>query len=443
MLISCCMLTLNEIDHVALSVPAVLEHVDELVVIDGGSTDGTVEMLQSFGSRVRVEVILQSGSPYTADWEQEERRQRLQDLCNGDWILQLDADEVTGNRFDVIRSIVKEADSETQCFGIWRLDYAPDLYHGYLPYTAHPSIPRIWRKGSVDWLTGRAIHMTPYLSGTKEPVTKFKAPTYVVLDQVIHHIHRAYWVGKSKHKVRYDEAGRQPLARSAKIGEYAFRNDRVPDAVVPECLKFLRRQQKDELLRQLDLSDDFATINPEARPCDAQGFFLPSNEAKLAEIIGTLANPLLFVEIGSWLGASTRFLASKVGGCVIAIDHWQGSQEHHGSVEYANVLPSLYQQFLTNCYAYRDRIVPVRLSSKSALELDIQGVNLLYVDGAHDYASVLFDLENWSLRISPHGVICGDDWLWGDDKPIQKAVREFAESRQYEVHSAGNFWWLS
>jgi len=443
MLISCCMLTLNEINHLPLSVPAVLDHVDELVVIDGGSTDGTIEFLQSLGAKVRVEVLLQTGDPYTAAWKQEERRQKLQDLCRGTWVFQLDADEVVDDRFPEIRSILEDAIPDNQCFGLWRLDYAPDLYHGYLPYESHPAIPRIWRKGSVDWLTGRAIHMTPYLTGTKEPVTTFSAPTYVVLDYVIHHVHRASWIGKTKHKVRFDETGRSPLTRSSRLGDYKFIIDRVPNAIVPEPMKRVRHQQKEKLLEKLNIPDGFSALPTDKISCDAQGFFLPSNEDRLSEVIKTLPNPIIFVEIGSWQGASTRFLASKVGGCVIAIDHWEGSQEHRNRPEYETILSSLYQQFLVNCYPYRDRIIPVRRSSRKALELDIQDIDLLYIDGAHDYHSVLFDLENWTPRLSPYGTVCGDDWLWGDDRPIQKAVYEFAESYAYEVHYSGNFWWLS
>jgi glycosyltransferase involved in cell wall biosynthesis len=59
-------------------------HVDEIVVVDTGSTDRTVEIARRFGARV-----------YHHPWENDFSRHRNQSLsyATGDWILQLDADE--------------------------------------------------------------------------------------------------------------------------------------------------------------------------------------------------------------------------------------------------------------------------------------------------------------------------------------------------------------
>src|SRR5262245_3692751 len=53
------------------------------------------------------------------------------------------------------------------------------------------------------------------------------------------------------------------------------------------------------------------------------------------------------VEIGSWLGCSTRHLASLLppDGKVYAVDHWQGSEEHF-HMDVRTWIPTLYQQFL-------------------------------------------------------------------------------------------------
>lgn len=442
MLLSACMLTLDEADHIRVSVPPLLEFVDELVVIDGGSVDGTPDILQSFGEKVRVEIIPQEGAAYTEGWRQEFRRQRLQDLCRGEWIFQIDADEVVGDEFVSVAETLRKADPEIKCFGVWRMDYAPDLYHGFLPYTAHPIIPRIWRKGSVDWQTGKALHMLPYLSGTTQVISTFPRPTFTPTDLAIHHIHRAFWIGKSKHKSRTDDRRAVPMSRSSQMGNYKFAIDRIPDALVPKSLKEVRLTQKQELARRLGVSDAYDGYQPEAPVCDAQGFFLPSNADMLERLIRTLPNPILFVEVGSWLGSSTRFLAGKVGGCVVAIDHWGGSEEHQRKAEFSNLPPKLFDQFLTNCWHYRERILPVRMASQQALALPIEGIDLLYLDGAHDYESVTFDLENWSPRVAAHGLLCGDDWLWGGDKPVQRAVKDFAARVGRAVHSHGNFWWF-
>lgn len=443
MLLSGCMLTLNEAAHLALSVPAALATVDELVVIDGGSQDGTVALLEGFGPRVRVEVVPQSGDPYSADWRQEERRERLQTLCRGEWVLQIDADEVLGDEFPELRRVLAAAPPETVCFGVWRLDYAPDLRHGFLPYTAHPSIPRVWRRGGVTWLTGKSLHMEPYLTGTTTPASLAGPPAFRPLELLLHHVHRANWIGKAREKVRREERGRPPMSRASRLGSYAFAVDRVPRAVTPAALRRAADGQKAALMAALGVAEDpFDTAEPDP-PISAQGFFLPSNEAMLTDTIRTLPNPLLFVEIGSWLGASTRFLAGRTGGCVVAIDHWRGSDEHRGRADYSGVLPMLYRQFLANCRAQRDRILPLRMTSADALALPLRGIDLLYVDGAHDYDSVLFDLRSWSSRMAAHGVICGDDWLWGDHRPVQKAVQDFAAETGRRVEAKGNFWRLS
>lgn len=63
---------------------ATLAWCDEVVVVDSGSTDGTIEIARSRGARVIV----------TKDWPGfGPQKQRALDAAKGDWIVSLDADE--------------------------------------------------------------------------------------------------------------------------------------------------------------------------------------------------------------------------------------------------------------------------------------------------------------------------------------------------------------
>jgi len=74
----------NEERTVAAVLAAVTEIADEVVFLDSGSTDRTVESAKSFGVRF-----------YHQDWlGYAEQKNKAIDLASGEWILSLDADEV-------------------------------------------------------------------------------------------------------------------------------------------------------------------------------------------------------------------------------------------------------------------------------------------------------------------------------------------------------------
>ena len=57
---------------------------DEIIVVDSGSTDGTVKIGESFGAKVHV-----------TDWPGfGPQKNRALDLATGEWVLSLDADEI-------------------------------------------------------------------------------------------------------------------------------------------------------------------------------------------------------------------------------------------------------------------------------------------------------------------------------------------------------------
>lgn len=78
---------------------ASLSFVDEIVVLDGGSSDGTVEIARRYTDKIIV----------NADWQgYGMQRQRAQNAATGDWILMIDADErVTPELEASIRSAVE------------------------------------------------------------------------------------------------------------------------------------------------------------------------------------------------------------------------------------------------------------------------------------------------------------------------------------------------
>lgn len=162
----------------------------------------------------------------------------------------------------------------------------------------------------------------------------------------------------------------------------------------------------------------------------------------------------LIIELGSWLGASTRFILDNApNACVIAIDHWKGSEEHFGEARYATKLPTLYETFLVNCWEYKNRLIPLRMTTIEGMELVAKfnlKPDLIYVDASHDYESVMQDLVV-AHRLFPNALLCGDDWRWSAPNahtnpagvlPVRRAVEDFAKAHNFRPEPYFNFWAL-
>jgi len=82
--ISACMIVKNEEELLPQCLDSIRQVVDEIIIVDTGSTDGTVEIAKSHGAKV-----------FHHRWENDFSKHRNQSIgyASGDWILWIDADE--------------------------------------------------------------------------------------------------------------------------------------------------------------------------------------------------------------------------------------------------------------------------------------------------------------------------------------------------------------
>lgn len=177
---------------------------------------------------------------------------------------------------------------------------------------------------------------------------------------------------------------------------------------------------------------------PEVPPFPIRNWLYPGTQELLSHVVTTKTR--LIVEVGSWTGRSTRFLAGLAPkATIIAIDHWEGSQEHLDDPELAAALPHLYETFLSESWNYRDQIIPVRLRSIEGLERVAESglkPDLIYIDADHQYDAVVADL-NQALDLFPGVVIVGDDYDWSG---VSRAVQEVCQNRGLSFETSGAGW---
>lgn len=176
-------------------------------------------------------------------------------------------------------------------------------------------------------------------------------------------------------------------------------------------------------------------------PLDEHGWF--RNHRQLEAIFATESIETI-IEIGSWLGKSTLFMASHLpeGGRIYAVDHWHGSPEHQpGQHAHHKAMGYLFHQFLSNVIhrGLADKVVPIRMESGEAAAALAVEPDLIYFDGAHDYSSVKRDLNLWLPHASEKTILCGDDWRW---PTVRRAVTEFAIENGFQIQPDDNFWRL-
>lgn len=182
----------------------------------------------------------------------------------------------------------------------------------------------------------------------------------------------------------------------------------------------------------------------ELLPFDGHGWFARSNQVGLDHFIAQL-QPKVVVELGSWLGASTCFIAERLheDAVLYAIDNWNqvGSEGVQKNPEWAAKLPTLYQSFLSNVIhkELTHIIVPIRMDTREAAKALAIMPDLIYVDASHKEDDVYQDVRAWYPRLNKGGIMCGDDWSW---QSVQKGVLRAAQEINQVVSNDGTFWWF-
>jgi len=126
------------------------------------------------------------------------------------------------------------------------------------------------------------------------------------------------------------------------------------------------------------------------------------------------------VEIGSFMGRSTAFLAAgslRTGReKVFAIDHFRGSPENQPGQQFSHYVlekeGTTFRVFQANMkqFGLSEQVVPVPSDSAAAAQNWQSPIRLLFVDGDHSYESVRRDLSAWLPFVVNRGYVCFHDF---------------------------------
>jgi len=137
----------NEEKNLTSCLEAVKGWVDEIVIVDGESTDKTREIAKKYGARV----IKTTNKPIF-----HLNKQMAIDACRGEWVLQLDADEIVGQdlKKEIIAVLGKE--NKNDAFSIRRKNFF--LGHWLSKGGQYPdTVIRLFKKGRA-YLPCRSVH---------------------------------------------------------------------------------------------------------------------------------------------------------------------------------------------------------------------------------------------------------------------------------------------
>lgn len=142
------------------------------------------------------------------------------------------------------------------------------------------------------------------------------------------------------------------------------------------------------------------------------------------------------VEIGTYLGKSTRALADNTDGFVVTVDNFAGPQD----TTIPNALRNnIFELFMSFCYdLLQVGKLRVIADDHANVVLDFSP-DMVFLDGSHIYEDIKRDISYWLPRITKGGLICGHDYTNMED--VRKAVSEIVPKAK--VAKGTSIWYLT
>jgi predicted O-methyltransferase YrrM len=158
--------------------------------------------------------------------------------------------------------------------------------------------------------------------------------------------------------------------------------------------------------------------------------------AHMAKELGPRAN---VVEVGVYHGRSILFLAEKLleegkpDVRLFAVDphDWADGWSDAGA-------------FYHHLVMMPDRIVrmvrPLRFTRDVARAFADRSLDLVFIDGEHDEASVETDIDAWACKVRSGGILAGHDYGNPESPGVRQAVNGFADAGALHIEST--VWWM-
>ena len=159
----------------------------------------------------------------------------------------------------------------------------------------------------------------------------------------------------------------------------------------------------------------------------------------------------IMVELGSWKGQSAAYMAAELkmqnknGVKFFCVDTWEGtSDEEHGGDKWVKE-GKLFEKFTDNLREVSDYYIPLRMTTERASYLfPEQSIDICFVDADHSYEGVTKDLELWTPKVKPGGIMSGHDYdptgsAWQERR---RAVDDFWGKFGKEVKATGGLTWM-
>ncbi len=164
-------------------------------------------------------------------------------------------------------------------------------------------------------------------------------------------------------------------------------------------------------------------------------------------IYNSLNDGDIFVEIGTWTGASSLFFAEliKNGSKNInfyTIDTFKG----YAVLQHIDLVinKKVYEYYMSVREPVKEYIKVIKADShlkRTSARFDNESIAAIFFDGDHSHEGIRKDLKNWYPKIKKGGIISGHDYIWGG-QGVKPVVDVFSEFKAIQF-SQGGVWYYT
>lgn len=140
-------------------------------------------------------------------------------------------------------------------------------------------------------------------------------------------------------------------------------------------------------------------------------------------------------EVGVFAGHYSEILCKTIPGLKLyCIDGWaayEGYRDRQGEAFFREA----YDQAIVRLAPYDTEIVR-KFSMDAVRDFEDESLDFVYIDGNHGYEYVKQDIEAWSKKVRPGGIVAGDDYyvMRTGNAGVIQAVDEYAKKHGVDMN---------